>query len=1107
MNIDLWALAGGFQLGLPLRPSAYVLAAFSLLTLLWILRATIKQSSFLVRRPSGRPWIAWGGIAVLVPLASGLLWVQWDVPGAAAPGILPQQGMPLLIFFGALPWMLAAGILSAGEAALVGLAAGAIRAGWGTHSLLTPLFVSFEAYFVAWLLRRDYDDWFGAGLRNPIFSGIAGAAIFALLRSLDRLAYSSGTIYDGLDYSLTLLGPTLLTAGAEALIAGTLGEALRRAVPGQWYAPKRLTAPPYRRSLAARLITVYVVLGVLASGFLLYGDWLLAYASARESVEREMRQTAAQASEDVPYFVQTGRSLVRQFADDIVPGQESPAELNARLESQLRFTPFFVGLSVYDPDGIAIARAPKGTTELELASDQVRYAIELALNGIPQEIVVPGESPQGESARLVFVSPIRPAGSSAPTGALAGAADLGTNPVLFPAVRRLSGISPGQAFIVDGSGQIILSPGDRAESWLPDLGRTQDGRVVTETGPDGTRWLVYFYPVPSFPWGIVLAVPLRVVNSLAVPIAVRLFVVIVLVGAALLAAVYLISRRLTRPLRQMAGVAESIARGDLARPVRGSGEDEIGRLSSSFERMRHSLRDRLDEMALVLQVSQSLASSFKLDESLPPLMAGVRDITKADLVRLVLRPAGPASPAELETYSDGEDPGGWSHLDTGILALCGDKGQFVLENPRRARAVLDVESLQEPIEALMGIPISTEGQYVGALWVGHRDPHRYGSDELNLLSIVSSQLGVSLANARLFQMAEQERTLLSAIQEATPEAVVVTDQRGAIVLANPAAEKVLGVEPHQAWGKPVEDVVQHPALLELLRGSGTDVHAAEVRFDEGRVLFGTAQDIKAGRGGQARRVCVLWDITHFKMLDALKSEFVATVSHDLKTPLTLMRGYGAMLPMVGSMSGQQKELVGKILSSVDRMARLVDDLLDLGRIEAGIALEVDRVELRDLLSQLIEDYRPQANNKGIQLQLDLADEHQALEADEALLRQAISNLVDNAIKFHPSSGFVMLRAFQEDGRQLIQVRDDGPGIAATDQARLFEKFYKVMEGETAARGGTGLGLAIVKSIVERHHGSIHLESQLGVGSTFTLDLPRQQPESSEPSLGAEVQAR
>lgn len=1094
MNIDLWVYNSDFRLLLPLRPSGYILFAITILGTALALRSRGWKPGFALRDSPTRTWVLRAVILGLIPLTTGLLWVRFSFYGSSSPGLGVDPGRPLLIFFGALPWMLAAGTLGVGEAAMVGLLSGFVRAGWGTHSALTPLIVSFQALCVAWLVRRDYDDWLGTAIRNPILSALAGGALFSLLRSLDRLLYSRGTIYDGLDYVLTLLGPTLLAAALEAVISGVLAQALRQGVPGLWFSPQRLSPPPYRRSLAARLITVYVALGALASGVLLYGDWILAYASARESVEREIRTTAVQVGEDIPYFIQTGRSMARQFGSSVGLDFENLQGVQEELERQLRFAPFFARLRAYDQEGDLIAVAPEGSGGEELVRQQEVEALDLALRGIPQEVVSPGG---GEDTELIFFTPIFPTGGDSPLGVLAAETEIGSNPVLAPVLRRLAGVSQGTALILGEHGEVIYEVGGERTSPPEDLGALVAGEIVTYSSPAGTRSLVYIYPVPSYPWQVVVTLPLRVVNSLAVPIAVRLFVVMMVVGAGLLLAVYLTSRQLTRPLRQMARVAESMARGDLASPVDPTGDDEIGRLSSSFERMRRSLRDRLDEMALVLRVSQSLASSFKLADVLPPILSGVREITQADLVRLVLLPPGDVRGREAEAYSAGEDPGGWEALDHQVLELCGQNGGFILENPRRARSVLDLGQLTTPLETLMGIPVSTEGEYVGALWIGHLTPHDYNPDERNLLSIVASQLGVSLSNARLYQMAEQERALLSAILEATPEAVIVIDEQARIVLANPAAEIVLPGESRQAWGKPVEEVVEHAALKQLLLDRGYEVQGAEVRLSEDKVLFGTAQDIAADPGGRPRRVCVLWDITHFKKLDALKSEFVATVSHDLKTPLTMMRGYGAMLPMVGSMSGQQKELVTKIVSSVDRMARLVDDLLDLGRIEAGIALEVEQIDLAEMLPQILQDYRPQAESKHIDLHLDLDQSPQLLDADGALLRQAITNLVDNAVRFHPSRGQVVVKAFQDIGRQYIQVRDDGPGIAAADQARLFEKFYKVRAEDGSTRGGTGLGLAIVKSIIERHQGQIHLESQLGVGSTFTIELPLQQGEAGE----------
>jgi signal transduction histidine kinase len=277
-------------------------------------------------------------------------------------------------------------------------------------------------------------------------------------------------------------------------------------------------------------------------------------------------------------------------------------------------------------------------------------------------------------------------------------------------------------------------------------------------------------------------------------------------------------------------------------------------------------------------------------------------------------------------------------------------------------------------------------------------------------------------------------------------------------------------------------------VLELLH-AGSEVRTAEVAMGTGRALFATATDIRPGGDGEGGRVCVLWDITHFKKVDMLKSEFVSTVSHDLRAPLTLMRGYATMLSMVGAMNEQQKDFVRKIHESVEQMTQLVDNLLDLGRIEAGVGLNLETVNVDSVVQDVSGAYQAQAANKRISLATDVAGGMRPIEADLTLLRQAVANLVDNAIKYTQAGGRVTLRARQHDGRQTISVEDTGVGIAPTDQARLFEKFYRARRSETLREKGSGLGLAIVKSVVEQHGGRVTVESRLGVGSTFTLELP------------------
>ncbi|TFH34897.1 MAG: sensor histidine kinase, partial [Anaerolineales bacterium] len=538
--------------------------------------------------------------------------------------------------------------------------------------------------------------------------------------------------------------------------------------------------------------------------------------------------------------------------------------------------------------------------------------------------------------------------------------------------------------------------------------------------------------------------------------------------------------------------------------VEGEGEDEIGRLAISFERMRRRLKARLDEMGLLLQASQRVASSFNLAESLPPILEGLRELTGSDLVHLALEREDPGE-KHTEVYSAGSDPGNWAVLDPQVLSLTRGKGRFTLENPTRAKAVLEISSLAAPVQALTSVPLLHEERFVGALWLGYQQPHVFTPDEVRLLTILSGQLGIAVSNTRLYHRVEQERSRLTAVLETTPDAVILIDQEGRISLANPAAEMVLTGKAHEVIGREAQEVIQAEELKQLLKDQSADSHTVEIHLEKGQVLFASVSDISGATTDAAGRVCVLWDITHYKKLDSLKSEFVSTVSHDLRAPLTLMRGYATMLTMVGAMNEQQKEFVSKILTSADQMGNLIENLLDLSRIEAGVGLDLERVALVDLIEAVIQSYRPQAVNKQIALEFERENALELVEIDPTLIRQVIANLVDNAIKYTSAGGTITIDAHQKQGKQYLSIKDTGLGIAPTDQARLFERFYRARRQETLSVKGTGLGLAIVKSIVQQHGGEVTVESRLGEGSTFTINFPiHQEARPEQLAFGSET---
>jgi signal transduction histidine kinase len=202
-----------------------------------------------------------------------------------------------------------------------------------------------------------------------------------------------------------------------------------------------------------------------------------------------------------------------------------------------------------------------------------------------------------------------------------------------------------------------------------------------------------------------------------------------------------------------------------------------------------------------------------------------------------------------------------------------------------------------------------------------------------------------------------------------------------------------------------------------------------------------------------------------------------------------MRGYATMMPMVGPLNEKQQEFANKIITGIEQMTKLIDDLLDLGRIEAGVGLAREACRLDEIVRGIVDTLRPHAENKGLTLAIEAPPDMPAAHGDPTLLRQAITNLVDNAIKYTPSGGQVNVRLVADNGRFRVAVADTGLGIAPADQTHLFQKFFRVKQRGSTQVKGSGLGLAIVKSIVERHGGRVWVDSKLGKGSTFYVELP------------------
>jgi len=334
------------------------------------------------------------------------------------------------------------------------------------------------------------------------------------------------------------------------------------------------------------------------------------------------------------------------------------------------------------------------------------------------------------------------------------------------------------------------------------------------------------------------------------------------------------------------------------------------------------------------------------------------------------------------------------------------------------------------------------------------------------------------------QISEAERSRLETVFNGIHDSVMILDDDNLVVLANPAMCTTFGLSANDVIGKPVLDVLSNPDIVELIKQPFTQnvLRFHEVSFPDGR--FGNAQLTSIPEVGFALTVN---DITDLKEMDRLRSELVHTVSHDIRSPLTSVVGYTELIERAGSLSDTQREFLKRIQESVQHITSLINDLLELGSVEAGLDTNREFIQLDGILNYTLEMLQGQIKAKHIKVQTDVSPMLPALRANPVRLRQVFDNIVGNAIKYSNDSGEVSVLMQAADDQIIIRVTDNGPGIPAKDQAHIFDKFYRA--SNASSRSGSGLGLAIVKSIIDAHQGRVWVESTVGKGSSFFVVLP------------------
>jgi len=342
--------------------------------------------------------------------------------------------------------------------------------------------------------------------------------------------------------------------------------------------------------------------------------------------------------------------------------------------------------------------------------------------------------------------------------------------------------------------------------------------------------------------------------------------------------------------------------------------------------------------------------------------------------------------------------------------------------------------------------------------------------------------------------AAEERGKLEAVLDNISTGIMVTDAERKIILLNPAAEEILGVRQEEALGSRIIESFSSRELdttvSKAADGESID-EQIELLYPRKMYLQIKSNPVVTSEGDVAATVSAIEDITALKRLNMIRQDFVANVSHELRTPVASVK---ALTDSLLAGAAEHKETADRFLKDLDqevtRLSQLIDDLLTLSKLETKEAvLQVEDIQLGEIVKECLDSKDLLAEEFGVDMEVELENTGMLVNGDRQLLRTALNNLVDNAIKYNRAGGKVVIRVLQDDDHVILQVQDTGIGVPREELPRVFERFYRVDKARSRETGGTGLGLSIVKHIADLHGGGVDVTSVEGEGSIFNIRIP------------------
>jgi PAS domain S-box-containing protein len=1084
MPNDLQGEQVAVGLTLPEHPAGYLL----LLALFFLLGYVVYIFRGEFGRLKRRQWLVVFGLCIAAALTT-LIASPLPLFEPVDPTPLVRPIRTFVTPFGSMAWLFAAATLNPAAALIVGFVAGLTRALSQTQSLFTPISFALLAVTAQILLQRNYVGRVYAALRRPLVNGITLTLGYIPLLALATLAYASTqvTLLSALDIAFTTAGATFLPLLLEGVIAGGTVAFALYTMP-TWRPV--LSAPillPWRQQISYTLVRHFILFSIVLTFIAALIGTLRSVTVARELVISQMAQSAEQVTDQVNQFVQLRRDMLVAYSQNERLVNQDTTDDHAVLRQLFDSGDLFTATLLVGSDGTIHSSEPTGL---------VLTVWEQGVVGQGQVLISPAQASGNPDVPYIisFVVPI-----VANSTVLVGRINQTEVDELAAAPDAI-----GQTFITDEAQVIIADPdgGRHTQQWRPtprgDVDQPQDaaaGGTTYEQWDTVTkaRQLVYYRDAGAAgqDWRVVIITPYDRVLQQALPIGLALALILPIPLMAYGYHLVRQGRRIAQPITNLSQVARQISQGSLDTSIPVDQDDEVGHLAQSFEQMRYSLKKRLDELSLLLSVSQNVSTSVDISQSLQTIIASAVQSYRAQGARIIMSNPGGRQPLQ---FGEGPLAAQMEPYDRTMMRLANQQqsGVLILRSRQQIRATLSAEKPvtgELSLASLIAIPMHARDRYRGVFWLGYTEPHEFSQSEINFLTTLAGQASVVAENTLLFANAEGGRRRLLAVLSSTADAVLVTDQTDRVILVNPAMEKAFGLKGSVVYRRLVRDVLNAPLLLEALLKKTARPQSFELTATDDRVYLANVSAIRGEHNELLGRVAVLRDITAMKEISEMKTELVRTVSHDLRGPLAYMRGYATMLPSVGEINDKQQYYLSKIIIGVDQMTSLVEGILNLRRLEAGIEVMLENVRPEQLLENVASLHETEAEQAGLHLMTDVPTDLPRVPLDRSLMQQALSNLVLNAIKYAKESGPLILSAAANPDELIFSVQDRGPGIPADSLPHLFDEFYRVQQRGSEHIKGAGLGLSLVRSIARRHGGRAWCQSKLGEGSTFYLSVP------------------